>query len=269
MKAIALIIVSEDTTAACGWFNTNAFPGELRDLVDACRGRSALLRFFVRNMQREVGLDLRRFEEEYRKRGVESEQLPADAHLAVVFDATGYLACLDGVFYALKSFLDVYAQLIARVIDRKVSIRAFGKKKVGRSELSGGNLIRWLRQSAPNCFPGAARLAGVIERHSRCWIHDAVGYRDKLTHHGRIRGLEHMRLDVDAAQISFRPEDVKEPTMPDGVEVAAYAQRLLCNVDSFITDTLALVPQVQRGLLAPGGEPLSAPLGPAADVGRT
>lgn len=188
---------------------------------------------------------------------MESEQLPADARLVVVFDATGYLACLDGVFYALKSFLDVYAQLIARVIDRKVSIRAFAKKKVGRSKLSGGNLIRWLRQSAPNYFPGAAKLAGVIERHSRCWIHDAVGYRDTLTHHGRVRGLEHMRLDVDAAQISFRPEDVKEPTMLDGVEVAAYAQRLLRNLDCFIKETLAVLPGVECSMLLLKGRPLS------------
>ena len=269
MKAIPLLIVSEDTAAACGWFNTNAFPGELRHLVDACRGRSALLRFFVRNMHREVGLDSCRFGEEYRKRGVDSGQLPAGARLVVVFDATGYLACLDGVFYALKSFLDVYAKLIARVIDRKkVSIKTFGKKKVGNSELSGGNLIHWLRSSSPKGFCNAQALAQVIEQHSRAWIHEAVGYRDRLTHDGRIRGLEHMRLDVGAAQVSFRPEDVKEPTMPDGVGVAAYAQRLLCNVDTFIRETLAFLPQVQRGLLAPGGEPLSAPLEPTA-IGRT
>lgn len=257
MKAIPLIIVSEDTAAACGWFNTNAFPGELRDLVDACRGRSALLRFFVRNMHREVELALQRFEVEYRRRGVESEQLPADARLVVVFDATGYLACLDGVLYALKSFLDVYAQLMARVIHGNASIGSFSKKKIGSTDLSGGSLIHWLRCSAPRACAEAGKLADVVESHSRHWITEAVTHRDTLTHHGSIKGLVHMQMGIGPQDRRFRVEEVKTPCMPDGTGLAQYAQRLLRNLDCFIKETLVLLPGVDCTKISQKGRPLS------------
>jgi hypothetical protein len=258
MEPLRIVFMSPDATAASGWFNPNAFPEQARCLVDASGERAALVRYHARMIHHETEVDLRLFEQEYTNHRVESLRFKEGFDHVAMFTGAGYLASLYGVFFTLKAFLDVYAKLVTGLIEGKyASARGFSRARVGKDNLRGGALINRIRLCSPKHFTNAAKLADVVEKHSRRWIDKAVSYRDTLAHFGTINGVLDMQMRIDPRNKRFSRDTVKQPTMPDGTPVPVYARNLLSSLDVFVQETLALLPGVDPSKLSRKGQPLS------------
>jgi len=71
-----------------------------------------------------------------------------------------------------------------------------------------------------------------------------------LTHYDAIKGLTHIHIVIKDISTPFQIEDIRNPTMPDGTELNAYCLDLLCKLGDFIEESLALLPDVKREMIA-------------------
>jgi hypothetical protein len=243
-KPTRIILLTQVTRRAMSVFAPSAFSEELEPVGRACGRRLALVWTNAERLRRELDRDIERFHLQIQKTGVSRpETTVAAAHLApiVQFDGLEGLDALHGFLAAVKTFLDVYAILMARLIASN-SPRSFGKKTINGQQLSGGTIIYWLRrQGAAPTYEHRLDLAECIEMHSRDWITKAVGYRDQATHGLEIAGWLSLRVRhaESADQASFQQVE-----MPDGQPVMKYAEQVQSLLGAFVQQTLPLLPNV-------------------------
>lgn len=111
--------VSEDRWVTFGFFNENAYPQHIRTICKASSERAAIFRFQIKNINDIIKKDRQAFfkllltnKDNLMKNIDETPEL----NLIVYYDGLEYLTYLHAIFNSLKSFLDVYAQLIGKLI---------------------------------------------------------------------------------------------------------------------------------------------------------
>ena len=172
----------------------------------------------------------------------------------IYYDGLEYLSCFHGILNTLKSFLDVYAKLVTKLISPTQDM-TFNRANVGGIQLSGGRLINWLKESAPKYYKENEQLSEIIVKHSKSWITGVVRYRDTLSHHGKIRGLNNMHVDTKDFLNGFREDCIKNPMMPEGTEVVQFCLDLLIKLEDFIKESLIILPNVKREFIRFDAQP--------------
>lgn len=135
---------------------------------------------------------------------------------------------------SVKALLDVMASVWMKVADNSKRPKVFSKGRVSGDLLAGGDLIKWFRgSSCPEKFAARQDAAEVLEKNSRDWITELVGYRDDFMHHGGIRDLTPLSVVLDSDYVvegdyrpRIRPEYSSDefvlPTLPTGQLVPAF-----------------------------------------------
>jgi hypothetical protein len=238
--------------AALGIFNPGAYPKDVEKDVPKAAALAAMFRYSVENMLRVVSEDKERLITTVLGQYgglIKATGNAPEFNPRVSLSRTEYLVSLYTVLHTLKSFLDVYDQLLAHLILPGQKRHSFGKGPIDGKKLSGGSLIKWLRGSVSSETTYASNLSDVIFAHSTDWITEAVDYRDALGHKGDLRGFVAAHVTFKGISEASKVESVEKPTMPHGEPVDEYCARLLSKLGEFIEETLALLPNVDHALI--------------------
>ncbi len=247
-----IVMVGQERWSTYGVFNANAYPDGVGDVVTACGTRAAIFLVHMSELKSEVATDRLRFAESLEsQRDDLTRALTGHSGPSPVgyFDGLGYLTALYGCLLSLKSFLDVYAQLMAKVILPRTSM-TFKRANVGNVDLSGGKFINWLNRSAPSSFGKAAFLADLTKKHSNEWITPCVSYRDTLTHYADLPGIQHMSIRFRTIPPVFDFREIEEPTMPDGTPVVSYCGDILDKLRSYVQQSVVILPNTRQDLIS-------------------
>jgi hypothetical protein len=250
-----IAFVGEDLWMTFGFFNSNAYPVLVRPQLDASARQAAMFRYQVKSIDRDILEDGKYFYNQLldgKAALIQAVKTKPELDWVACCEDTSYLSSLNSVFYSLKSFLDVYAQLMVSLIEPSQRM-TFKRANVGGETLSGGTFIKWLVHSCPSDFTNARKLSNAIAMSSRSWITEAVlKYRDRLAHNGTINGLTSMHVVLADFVMDFHDSRIKAPSMPDGTEVNTYCISLLNNLGDFVDETLKLLPNVDLNLVHRG-----------------
>lgn len=232
--------------AAYGVFNANADSDDLKTIADSCALRLALLMIQADALQRELQRELHQFTsmlyiDEYDFSG----NLIAKPNPGILLfsDGIGYTGALYSFLNTLKSFLDIYAKLMGKLISRQLCW-TFKRAKVGSEIIAGGTLINWLLKSAPSTYQNARKLAAITTRCSEEWITNLVDYRDTISHYSDIKGFQHMQVTLIPSKPCFIPSTISLPKMPDGRELNVYVSDILTLLKIFISESIVILPNV-------------------------
>jgi len=165
-----------------------------------------------------------------------------------VYDGLAHLAEMHSALNSLKSFLDVYAKLMGKLVNPSNNW-SFGKAIIVGREVSGGRLVKALRSSSLNTL---ARLADITLDHSRTWITDAVRYRDQLSHRSDLDNMRHMQLPLHNSAPHINFDELTRPVMPNGQDLSEYVDGLLRNLAVYVGASIEMLPNIDRPLIAPG-----------------
>jgi tetrahydromethanopterin S-methyltransferase subunit B len=128
-----IVIVGEERWSSFAVFNGNAFPCGLEELVDSCSTRAAILLIHLEEVRSEIERDRLRFVnslENQRNDLTTAVTSRPDLRPVGYYDGLGYIAALYGFLIGIKSFLDLYAQLMAKVALPSASM-TFKRTKIG------------------------------------------------------------------------------------------------------------------------------------------
>lgn len=250
-KKINLFYVNGEKRASDGILNRNAFDTVNDKVLDACKRRFAIFLYHSNTLKYTVARDKDWFYERLTDSsyGTLSQEC-IDEGVVAIYDGVSYITELHGILYSLKSFLDIFAFFLCGSIDISLKGMTFSSKNIDGQNLSGGNVINWLRSSAPSSFANREALAITIETHSRKWITKTVEYRDRLTHYGDLPGFLDMHVNVISHPIqNITKQSIVHPYMPDGIELLTYNDNLVINLVAFIEEAAKQLPFVKMGML--------------------
>lgn len=174
----------------------------------------------------------------------------SDLRLVVYSDGIEYLTALHSVLYSLKSFLDVYAKLICRLINSNTNPTTFGAKNVDGKRISGGKFIKWIKGSSPSSYESKGKLIEVIYSHSNNWITEAVSYCNTLAHYSDIENMVDMRLSLENVKNYIDINLIEKPLLPSGEKLDSYLEKITDNLGLFLDETIPLLPDVEQKLVA-------------------
>ncbi len=199
---VSLVFTGPHLWATFGIFNANAFPTSLGNNVRVCATRMALcllysdeLKISVTSAKRDFLMSLEKHQADG-ERGLQNRK--DDLRFVAYSDGLRYIAGLYEFVNAVKSFLDVYANLMGKLISLSLNW-SFKRGKVEGMSLAGGKMIRWLDNCSPKNFPCAVNLAEATRLRSENWITSLVAYRDDLSHYRDLAGFVHMSKGVKSA----------------------------------------------------------------------
>lgn len=247
------IFVSRFMMTATNIFNGNAFPETFNKYSEVCANRLAL---FLFNLE-EVKYALKASYEDFSWRLIsKSNDLCAaaasrgDLKIIAYTDGLEYLTTLHFALYSLKSFLDVYARLICRLINSNAKPTEFHAKEVNGKRISGEKFVRWIENSSPSSYESKGKLIEVIYRHSNNWITEAVSYRDTLGHYGGIKNMVEMRLPLEKVKTFIDINLIEKPLLPNGEGLDTYLEKITADLGLFLDETIPLLPNVDQKLVA-------------------
>ncbi|MGB8951378.1 MAG: hypothetical protein WCC06_01740 [Candidatus Aminicenantales bacterium] len=250
--------VGEERWATFGIFNGNAFPSELKSMVTACSTRAAMFLFHINAIKMRVATSktifIKQLESNFTEswtQGFVNTEVNRDMDFIVIYDGLDYLAAFYALLQSLKSLLDVYANLMGKLILPSSALK-FSKAIFDGSKISGGKIAQWLENSAPSTFSNASLLLKVIVRHSTDWITQAVKYRDTIAHYADITGMKHMHVMLKRQFPPFDPSEIVLPTMPDSQPITDYCVGIVDKLARFLDESLKLLPNVNHSLVSFG-----------------
>lgn len=248
---IPIFLIGPENWEASHVFNPNAFPVPVRNLVFSCMDCLSMFIFSVNQVEPNIERDRKQFLSKLRKNKAFYGFTPdPDKPCVVVYHNAKFLVALHLVLYSVKSFLDVYAQLVSKLIVSNSTIFGFNKGTVDGKQIEGGRLITWLTKSTPDTYTNASTLAHVIREHVFSWVKEAVNRRDKLIHHGEIPNLCPMMVPLYCEPHRVKANHVILPQMPNGVDVVTYCRETRNNLFQFIRETLVLLPDIDFSLVS-------------------
>lgn len=248
---VRIVFIGPHRWRAFAIFNGNAFPAGVREIVDACGSRLALLLLHTVAMPSALERDTAGFKEAIQRQREDMESAirsRPDLTSVAVYDGLAHLAEMHSFLNALKSFLDVYSKLIGKLINPK-NDWSFGKAKVGGRELSGGRLINALRNSSKQA--SLESLADLTLAHSQAWITEAVKYRDQLSHRSDLDNMRRMQLPLHHSAPHVNFDELSKPEMPNGQELERYVEGLLKNLVEYLRESIRMLPNVDCTLISP------------------
>jgi len=248
----------EERWATFGLFNCNAYPPELESLVNTCSTRSAIFLFNVNGLNKRVLLGknmfikqlINHFTKSWTQHFIKSGR-NKNLDFIVIYDGLDYLSDFHTLLYSLKSLLDVYANLMAKLIVPSAKL-FFSKGVIDGEKISGGKIAKWIKDSTPSTYSNRALLSNVIIKHSKDWITQAVNYRDTLIHYNDIAEMKHMQVLLKRQFPPFDQNDITLPRMPNGQLLTDYSIGMVDRLSSFLKETLELLPHVDHSKLAFG-----------------
>jgi hypothetical protein len=248
---ISIFVVDRHFVEGTTLFNPNAFPGHVKAEALACGDRLAILAHSVGILMREPVLDRSRLVREIREnKAFEGYSPRPDKPSVLILHNLNFVVGLNSALVAMKSFLDLYARLVAKLLVPSANLFGFNKASFKGQRLAGGRLLNWIEDSAPQSFEHRDELVAVLSRHIDRWVGQAVEYRDAAVHHGAIPGITEAYVPLNKAIDQIDESDVVLPRMPDGEPVSTYGETLLRHVREIAAETLRLMPGVDLALLA-------------------
>jgi hypothetical protein len=151
---------------------------------------------------------------------------------------------------AVKSLLDFYARLMARLIVPKATVFGFSKDTYKGRKIVGGRFLKWIESSTPSTFVHRQKLLAVLVASIDAWIQEAVGYRDAVVHEGGIPGLTEVMAALDMPPDDLQEDDLVMPMMPNGVAVTEYCELLVQRAGALIAETIVLLPDIDVTLVS-------------------
>lgn len=237
------------------YFNPNAFPDNARDRAKWTSSRFAILHSQIKLIHRQIEIDKRNFilHLEAPEMGLKEAMSRRNLDRFIAkFDGLELMIQLHGLFYALKSFLDLYAALMSELV-MPGQPNTFGSSTVDGENISGGRFVKWLRNSSPAAFPNAEALADILQRESLCWITSAVAHRDTLGHYRDIENIHSWQVPLSQITHSSDPvysdNELRAPQMPDGTLVDDYAVEIGRKVRSLVQITITQFPSIDQDKL--------------------
>ena len=159
---------------------------------------------------------------------------------------------MQSFFISCKSALDVYAQLISKLIQPQSTLRGFSKATYeGRKEFVGGTLLNCLECNSPEEYLNKRPLIKLLTNHIDNWISDLVRYRDQIVHFGNINKLSYMCVELSKKPQQIIKDEIQLPIIPDKGDLLAYCNHLLQNIKQILRETLPLLPNVDLKLPSP------------------
>ena len=248
---IPIIIVDRHFADASALFNPNAFSQMVRNDASMCADRLAILTHSVEIVISEPGLDRSRLLKEIRRNKAFNDFVPQpDKPAVLVLHNLNFLSGLYSTLIALKSLLDLYSRLIAKLLVPSASVDGLNRGSYRGRNIPRGRFLMWIECSAPKSFQNREKLVSVFLGHIDSWVDEAISYRDGVVHDGSIPGINEARLPLIKALSQLRETDVILPIMPGGVEVIDYCSRLVKSTRTLVAETLPLLPGVDVTLLA-------------------
>lgn len=246
-----IVVVGRERWSTYSVFNRNAFPADVAGLVESCSTRAAVLLVNFENVRLEIERDNVRFADSLQAQSNDLTQAVTsrpDLRPVAYYDGLGYITALYGCFIGVKSFLDIYAQLMTALILSNASM-TFKRAKFGDNKLAGGAFIKWLKGSAPKTFTKAGPLADLTYRHSKDWITPTVLLRDTIAHYADIPGMKHMRLELKNSSPVFDVREIEEPAMPDGASVISFCNILMEKLRAYVSESVVLLPKINLEMI--------------------
>lgn len=248
---IPIIMVDAHFWSASALFNANAFPPHVKNDATTCGDRLAILTHSVDLVLREPGLDRRLLLEDIRRHPSFAGWAPRpDKPAILVFHNLSFVSGLYSALIALKSLLDLYARLIARLLVPRASVFGFNSGAYKGRNISGGKFLKWIEGSTPSSFGNRSELVSAFLGHLDAWLHEAITYRDAVVHDGFIHGMTEVMVPLDKGLEQLRESDLVLPMMPDRVAVTEYCERLVTQTRSLVTETMLLMPDIDFKLLS-------------------
>lgn len=246
-----IILVGPHRRRAQHVFNSNAYSPALRSVVDSCASRYALLLLHASTLRDALQRDIADF-----RKAIEGQRSDLERALksgpgldfVAVYDGLAHMAEMHSALNSLKSFLDLYAKLIGKLVNSSNNWN-FGKAVIGGPKVSGGRLVNALRSSSVETL---ACLADMTLDHSRTWITEAVGYRDQLSHRSDLDNMQPMQLPLHNSVPHINFDELTRPVMPNGQDVGQYVDGLLRNLAAYVGASIEMLPNVDSTLIAPG-----------------
>lgn len=248
---IRAIIVDQHFWNASTLFNANAFPPHVRNGVTTCGDRLAILTHSVELVLREPGLDRHRLLEDICRHPSFAGFAPRpDKPAILIFHNLSFVSGLYSALIALKSLLDFYARLIARLLVPGANVFGFNNGAYKGRNISGGRFLKWIESSTPSSFGNRNALVEAFLNHLDVWLHKAITYRDAVVHDGFIPGMTEVMVPLDKGLDQLRESDLVLPMMPDRVTVTEYCELLVTQIRSLVTETMLLMPDIDFKLLS-------------------
>ena len=247
---IPIFLVGPENWEASNVFNPNAFPEYARGIVFSCIDCLSMLIFSAN----QVGPNIESDRVEFLKglqtnKAFEGFTPDTNKPIVIVYHNAKFLAAFHLVLYSIKSFLDVYTQLVTKLIDPNAGIFGFNEGNVNGTKIKGGRLINWLIKSAPNTYTNSTVLALTIQENVSSWIEEAVNWRDNLIHHGELPNLRPMMVLPQYELHKIKLNDIFPPQTPDGGDVITYCEKTKKNMYRFIIETFKLLPGIDFSLV--------------------
>jgi len=247
---IPIWIVGQENFQASHVFNSNAFPEHVKGLVVPCMESLSIFSFSVNQVGPSLERDKGEFLRELRRNKAFDGYIPDPNNpIVFVYKNTRFLVALYLVLSSVKSFLDVYAQLVSKLIDPKAKIFGFNEANVDGKKIKGGRLVNWLIESAPNTYTNASALASAIKDNATSWIEECINWRVKIVHDGEIPNLRSMMVPPQSEPRKVEINNIILPQMPNGEDVITYCEETRKNLYQFIRETFELLPDIESSLV--------------------
>lgn len=170
-----------------------------------------------------------------------------DIEFIAYSDGLEYISSMHSILYEFKAFLDLYAQLVCRLIKPTGSTKGFSRATIKGVSLSGGGFANWIDSSCSvNDVPNQSELTKQIIHASSEWITDVVDLRDIIVHRRDLPDLRHMRVSISHGPTEISISDILQPEMQDGQALYKYAQLLADKLCKFVGNTISLLPNVKK-----------------------
>ncbi len=138
---IPIWIVGQENFQASHVFNSNAFPGHAKGLIVQCMESLSIFSFSVNQVGPNLERDKGEFLRELRRNKAFDGYIPDPNNpIVFVYKNTRFLVALYLVLSSMKSFLDVYARLVSKLIASILS-----------SRFTSGPPARWSTMSSKSC----------------------------------------------------------------------------------------------------------------------
>jgi hypothetical protein len=253
MRFISLHVVGRELLYSQHIFNPNAFPSHVRSDVDACATKLSIIAYSLENIQREIQNDKLEFAHILNndKAFIEFVPDPRKPVMALYY-SVNFQVGLQSFFISIKSLLDIFTKIVSKLIEPKSTLRGFSKRKVDGVELTGGTLLRWLDQNAPNDYANKSSLMTVIRSNIDGWISDVVTKRDEIVHDGTLSNILEMSVPISKRSYLIKGDEIVLPTVlieDHPKDLIKYCQEIWENVVRMIKDTLILLPNIDFSLI--------------------
>ena len=246
---VRLVFVSNDRRwSAFSLFNANDFPSDLSTVVNTCGDRFALIGFHAHLAARQENEDVDRFLAALSSQGdalIEGLKQPSTLTYVACYHSIELMSSMSGTLYTVKAFLDVLAQLLARLVDPQQKRMTFRRATIDGRECSGGRLIKWLNGQNTEKHPHARPLAKWVLENSLDWITEATSYRDLLSHDAP-NGFVEMSTPLQRSEPVYSRSTISRATVPNGATVGDYCEACRNRMHQFVSGTLEILPGLGR-----------------------